>query len=366
VAETLRTYGAEVLMLLSRKAIDRQGARVAGAVELEFLPAMGAPSGVSLLWIAFGASLAVSVGLSVRILRRFGAQAVLGMGGFASAPPIAAAHLMGIPSVIHESNAVAGRANRLASRWASAIAVGMVECAKQFPLSKTHVTGTPVRSGLRRWESQQARQSLGLRRGLFTVLVMGGSQGARAINQAVIEALPRLAVETQFFHLCGGGADVELLRAAYARHGVVARVEPFWQAMDLAYSAADVVVSRAGASSLAEIAHYGLPSVLVPYPQAAGAHQQRNAEAAVNAGASQMILQERLTGQTLACVLGELWCNEQLREAMRTAAQRRAAGDASGQLARLLYRAAGIEVGAAELAVRATQSERRLELSRTL
>ncbi len=345
VAETLRASGAQTMLVLSRKAIDRQGARVAPTIELEFIPAIGAPSGFSPRWISFGATFAASVFASLRILRRFRADAVMGMGGFTSAAPIVAANLLGIPSLIHESNAVPGKANRFTSRWASAIAVGMAGCARFFPPATTYITGTPVRGGLRRVDPDEARVQLGLQRGWKTVLVMGGSQGARALNNAIVESLSLLKCDRarlQVIHLCGAGNAAEL-RAAYAKQGVTARVEEFLREMDLAYSAADVVVSRAGASSLAEIARYGLPSVLVPYALAANQHQLRNAEAAANSGAAQIVLEERLEGETLGSVFNEVLTNETLRHSMGEASSRLASPDSSQHIASLLYRIAGVE-----------------------
>jgi UDP-N-acetylglucosamine--N-acetylmuramyl-(pentapeptide) pyrophosphoryl-undecaprenol N-acetylglucosamine transferase len=345
VAETLRASGAQTLLVLSRKAVDRQGARVAPTIEVDFIPAIGAPSGISARWISFGAAFAASVVASLRIFRRFRADVVMGMGGFTSAPPILAANLLGVPSLIHESNAVPGKANRFTSRWASAIAVGMAGCARFFPPAKTYITGTPVRGGLRRLNPEEARAQLGLQRGWTTVLVMGGSQGARVINQSVADSLALLKCDRarlQFIHLCGAGNAPDL-RAAYARQNVAARVEEFFRDMDIAYSAADVVVSRAGASTLAEIAHYGLPSVLVPYAQAADQHQLRNAEAFADSGAAQILLEDRLNGETLASVLNEVLTNETLRDSMRGASSRKACCDANQQIVSLLYRMAGVQ-----------------------
>lgn len=370
VAETLRASGAETMLVLSRKAIDRLAVRVAPTIEIDFIPAVGAPSGVSPRWIAFGATFGVSVLKSLRILRRFRADVVMGMGGFTSAPPIIAANLLGIPSLIHESNAIPGKANRFTGRWASAVAVGMTGCARFFSPANTYITGTPVRGGLRRHDPDDARAQLGLQRGWKTVLVMGGSQGARVINRAIVESLPLLKCDRarlQVMHLCGAG-NAAALRAAYAKVGVTARVEEFFREMDLAYSAADVVVSRAGASSLAEIASYGLASVLVPYAQAANQHQLRNAEAFADSGAAQIVLEERLEGETLASVLSEALTNEELHRSMSEASSRHASPDASQHIASLLYRIAGVDNADIPLPSATPQSRptKRVELTRTV
>jgi UDP-N-acetylglucosamine--N-acetylmuramyl-(pentapeptide) pyrophosphoryl-undecaprenol N-acetylglucosamine transferase len=212
------------------------------------------------------------------------------MGGFTSGPAVLAAWLRGIPAVIHESNAIPGKANRWAGRFADRVAVGWPDCAQYFGRTPVTVTGTPLRAGLCRGKVADAHERLGLERGRLVVAVMGGSQGAHAINEAVMAALPRLkellrhrVSEVQFAHLTGA-QDEGVVRAAYATNGFKANVMGFCNEMELVYSAADVVVARAGAATLTETAAFGLPAVLVPYPHAANNHQWHNARVFERAG----------------------------------------------------------------------------------
>jgi UDP-N-acetylglucosamine--N-acetylmuramyl-(pentapeptide) pyrophosphoryl-undecaprenol N-acetylglucosamine transferase len=358
VAQALRRHGAQTLLLVSRKTIDRQASQAGMDVRAEVIPAIGSPGRLSPRWIPFGVQFSAAVRCCLKILREFQPDIVLGMGGFTSAPPILAARLLGIPSVIHESNAVPGKANRWASRWVNAVAVGMADCARFFPRDKVVVTGTPVRDGWQRLDAAEARQKLGLHPDRATVLVMGGSQGARGINAgvaAVLPALQGLRDSAQFIHLCGA-QDTEWIRNVYAAQNCAARVESFLREMELAYSAASFVVARAGASSLAETAHFGLPSILVPYPLAADQHQLRNARVFERSGAAVIVEQRNLKSEAFVSAIRGLLINELLRGAMARAAKRLAVEDAADRVARLVLMTAagrGIELaeGASEIGV---------------
>ena len=194
-----------------------------------------------------------------RFLREFRPQVVFGVGGYASVPTVLAAGLARIPRVIHEQNAVPGLANRALGRIASAVAVSFAETTRCFPVGRTQVTGNPVRAEIRAGDARAARARLDLDPEAFTVLIFGGSQGARRLNQAVQEALPALAAERaglQFVHGTGA-SDLADVRRAYQASGVSARVEPFFEEMALAYQAADFAICRAGAGTLFELAAMG-------------------------------------------------------------------------------------------------------------
>src|SRR6202048_341781 len=192
VAEMLRDRGHEVMLFVSEKEVDTLALKGHPEIRYEKLPTVGLPSGFSPAIFGFLHRFAESLSLCRSIYRKFEPQAVLGMGGFISTAPILAGRMRGISTFIHESNAIPGKANRLTARFVRAVLLGFKECAPFFPRARTEVTGTPIRSDLKPLDRQLARQRLGLREDLITALVMGGSQGASGINQAMIKSVPSL------------------------------------------------------------------------------------------------------------------------------------------------------------------------------
>ena len=178
--------------------------------------------------------------------------------------------MAGLPTFIHESNAIPGKANRLNAWLAKKVLLGFEECARCFPDAAIEVTGTPIRNSLKRGvERHQALDNLRLKAGLQTVLVMGGSQGAHGINQAVLAALPRFAGRpVQFIHLTGS-EDENYVSERYQEKGIPAFVSAFYHRMEEVYTVADLAIARSGAASLTEISYFGLPTILIPYPFAA-------------------------------------------------------------------------------------------------
>ncbi len=249
------------------------------------------------------------------------------MGGFTSAAPLLAARLSGIPCYLHESNAIAGRANRLASRWTDRVLLGLQVCAASFPKSTCIVTGTPVRRNLGTpLCKREARAAFGLDPDLPTLLVMGGSQGAAGINQLLFRSAAFLkdfrneeGKPVQVIHLTGDRDD-NLAAINYQREGIASHVASFHHQMEQAYSAADLVVSRAGAASLSEISQFSLPSLLIPFPFAADLHQHRNAEAFRDAGAAELIEEKTADPESFALLIRNLLTDERRRERMAAAA----------------------------------------------
>jgi len=241
-----------------------------------------------------------------RAMREAGARAVLSTGGWAAAPALLAAFVGGIPIVVHEPNRAPGVVNRAFGRVAARVTVGDSDAARRFPAHRTVVTGVPVRKAVVEATREEARRRLGLGTASTVVLVMGGSQAARSINAATCEALPALAAERglELLWLCGASGLAECSAAA-ERAGVRAKVMAYLDDMGSGLAAADLAVARAGASTVAELAVARLPSVLVPYPQAAGDHQTANAQALERAGAAVLLSQASLSGAALAAaVLG--------------------------------------------------------------
>src|SRR4051794_900685 len=228
------------------------------------------------------------------------------MGGFTSTAPVLAGKIRGVPTFIHESNAIPGKANRLTARMVRAVLLGFKECAAFFPNARTEVTGTPIRKELQPLEQKAARQKLGLREDLTTLLVMGGSQGATGINQSVIKSLPLLReLPIQVIHL-SGTRDERLVADNYRRENIPAYVAAFHHAMEELYSAADFAIARSGAASLAELAAFSLPSILIPYPYAADNHQTRNAEVFARGDAAVILKESEISGDILARKVREL------------------------------------------------------------
>jgi UDP-N-acetylglucosamine--N-acetylmuramyl-(pentapeptide) pyrophosphoryl-undecaprenol N-acetylglucosamine transferase len=211
-----------------------------------------------------------------------------------------------------------------------AVLLGFRECAQFFPKARTEITGTPIRADLRKIEPSEARRRLGLREDLPTLLVMGGSQGASGINQSIIKSLPSLQGEPfQVIHLAGA-RDERLAADNYQRENIPAYVAAFHHKMEEVYSAAGIAIARAGAASLAELAAFSLPSVLIPFPYAADDHQTRNAEIFVRADAAVMLREAELSGETLAKNIRDLLRDPQRLQRMSENCGRLAPKNAAG------------------------------------
>lgn len=337
VAETLLGRGHEVAALISRKNVDTLATQGYGHIRFERVEAIAMPRLLSPAMVPFAWRFWKTLRECRRIVAEFRPDVVLGMGGFTSMPPIMAGRRYGARTFIHESNAVPGKANRMTARFCSAVLVGFEECAPCFRGRKVLHVGTPVRAELdRRPSPDEARRAFGLEPGRRTLLVMGGSQGARGVNRAVCEALPHLqAGEVQVIHITGT-ADFDEVRAAYAAVPFPHHVEPFCDEMGKAYAAADLAISRSGASSLAELAYCGVPAILVPYPYAADDHQLRNAEIFAAASAALLIEEKNLTGKSLSKMINELAFEPECLRRLAENAGRLSFRDAAGRVADVL------------------------------
>jgi UDP-N-acetylglucosamine--N-acetylmuramyl-(pentapeptide) pyrophosphoryl-undecaprenol N-acetylglucosamine transferase len=254
------------------------------------------------------------------------------------------AALRGIPTVLMEQNAIPGLANRLLARVVKAAAVTYEETVRFFG-SKAFVAGNPVRSEF--FESQGGYDAHSQPPAAARILVFGGSQGAHAINMAMVEAAARLAAAAPRVAITHqtGERDLEMVRDGYRRAGMEARVEPFLFAMDREMKAADLVICRAGATTLAELTAAGRPSILVPLPTAADDHQRKNAEVLAAAGAAELLPQSEMTGETLAGRIVALASDADRRRTMSEAARQLARPDAARTIVdRALALAAGASV----------------------
>ena len=250
-------------------------------------------------------------------LIKYRTSIIVGLGGYISFPTVVAGAIMGVPVVIHEQNSVPGLANRMLSKLAKRVFVSYEKSAVYFQHHKAVFSGMPVRK-LKHHKSCTEKDAR------FCVLILGGSQGAGQINSAVIEALPFLTErknEIRFIHQ-SGTSDAAMVKESYHRLGLKARVHSFIEDIFSCYEEAGLIISRAGAGTLAEQALFGRASVLIPYPFAAGNHQKKNAEIFVNSGASLMLLPEELTGARLATLIADLMENrEKLQEMESRAAE---------------------------------------------
>jgi UDP-N-acetylglucosamine--N-acetylmuramyl-(pentapeptide) pyrophosphoryl-undecaprenol N-acetylglucosamine transferase len=332
-----KSYDAEVLFIGTARGIENRLVPAAG-FPLQ-LVRVGALKNVSLttrLKTAFG--LPRAVWDAARMLNQFAPDVVIGVGGYASGPAMLAAVVKHIPTLAFEPNVVPGFANRMVARLVSGAAVHFEETAEYF--RHAEVTGVPVR--------QAFFEIAPKRGGTPTVLVFGGSQGAHAINDAMMRCLPVLQREAPGIHIIHqtGERDYNDARAAYASFGESAEVFQFIEDMPAAFARADLVVCRSGASTVAEIAAAGKPAVFVPFPRAADDHQRVNAEALERHGAAVVVEESKLEGVWLAETIAALLQDPQRLERMSQAARELAHPNAARDIAKMAARVAGIEKSA--------------------
>ena len=296
---------------IESRVIPREG------FQLDLLRSVGL-RGASLLAYARGLAL-IPMGLADawRILSRRTPDVVIGVGGYSSGPVMLAAVLRRIPTLLLEQNAVPGLTNRTLAHVVDAAAVTFEETVVYFG-RRGFVTGNPVRAEF--LDKTVETETAGRR--APRVLIFGGSQGAHAINMAMVEAASKLAAHVGGLAITHqtGERDLELVRDGYRRAGLAARVEPFLFTMDREVKEADFVVCRAGATTLAELTAAGKPALLIPLPTAADDHQRKNAEVLARAGAAEVLEQRSLTGQELADRILALANDPSRREAMGRAA----------------------------------------------
>ncbi len=296
VATELRGRGVGVVWLGSAGGFEERVVTEAG-FDLETISISGLRGNGVMRWLKAPWMLALALWQVFKILRRCKPGAVLGMGGFVTGPGGVVARLLRIPLVIHEQNAVPGMTNKLLSYIACRV-------LESFPGSfgaskKVALIGNPVRAEI--WQLPKPSQRMGNRNGAVRLLILGGSQGAQALNEAVPAALGEIASSEQIEvrHQAGRGKD-EATANAYKTNGIEVNVVPFISNMAEAYSWADLVICRAGALTISELAAAGVGALLVPYPHAVDDHQTLNANYLTDSGAALLMPQSELTPWSLA------------------------------------------------------------------
>lgn len=341
VGTELAARGADVTLLISPKDVDQQAVRGLRELTVQILPAVALQGGnvpefVTASWRARSAA--------KRIFAPKPPHAVLAMGGFTAAPPILAAKSFGAVTALHESNTIPGRANRWLAHLVDECFVGFPEAAQRLWHPRVSHTGTPVRESFTgEIDPAAARTLLGLKPQAPTLVIMGGSQGARGINQLLTAALPALVQAVpglQFLHLTGE-PDFESVRTAYlpftqgpARTHAVVR--PFLSEMEFVLAAATLVVSRSGASSLAEFAARGTPVLLIPLPTAQDNHQFHNAAALAQTGAARLLEQLRTSPAEFTQLVVQLLQDETARQNLSDQITRWHVADAPQRIANRL------------------------------
>jgi UDP-N-acetylglucosamine--N-acetylmuramyl-(pentapeptide) pyrophosphoryl-undecaprenol N-acetylglucosamine transferase len=321
-----------VSLLISPKEVDQQAVQRTTGMRICTLPAVGLSGGQR---IAFIRGFVASYRAARKLFKADRPDAVLAMGGFTSAPPVLAGKSFGAQTFLHESNTIPGRANRWLSRIVDQTFVGFPQTASRFKTRNMTITGTPVRARFRARDANACRAALQLAPDRPVLLVMGGSQGATGVNNLMIEALPLLAKlvpALQYFHIAGPN-DARAVKEIYSSLHLAATVHSFFAEMDLALGAATVAVSRAGASSLAELAAMRLPAVLIPFPAATGNHQFHNARAFEETSAALLVEEKSARPERFAEMISGMIADASERERMRAALGRWDAPRAAEEIA---------------------------------
>jgi len=294
-----RHAGAKILFITGEKQMEARIVERSGyrreTIRVEGLKGRGWRKGVLTLL-----ALPRSFIQARRILRDFGPGVVLGVGGYSAGPVCVAARWLRIPTAAHEQNSFPGLTNRLLSRIVNRVFISFEESRSRFPGGCLVFTGNPVRE-----EILSASPRAIPMEGNLSLLVVGGSQGALAVNTAVVAALERLKKQGRWFDVLHqtGEADYERVLRLYTDLGIRGSVTPFIEDMARGYANADLVVGRAGAGTVSELAALGRPSVLIPFPYAANDHQTTNARVLSDAGGAELLMQADLDGDSLARIL---------------------------------------------------------------
>ncbi|MGB3649382.1 MAG: undecaprenyldiphospho-muramoylpentapeptide beta-N-acetylglucosaminyltransferase, partial [Desulfobulbales bacterium] len=328
----MQTYpGCEVLFIGTERKVDKTALADLGFVAMT-IKSQGIKGKNAAAKIRAMLQQPAALFEAVRIIRKFGPDLVFGVGGYVTGPVILAARLLGVTTCIHEQNSIPGLANRLLGHIADRIFVSLPGSEKYFSPSKTILSGNPVRSKIVKTANQVAQKKY---QEPLTLLILGGSQGAQRLNSLMLEAAESsLADRTpipNIIHQTGEHDEIHV-RQKYAELGINARVQAFFSDMAEIYSQADLVVSRAGATTLAELTVFHKPVILVPFPFAADNHQEINGRYLVEAGGARMFRQAELDGKKLGMEITRLLADTKLLAEMSVNSGKVAKPEATGTI----------------------------------
>lgn len=297
VAEELRSAGQDIMFVATEGAmaerIRQRGfpLRTVSAKGVSFATMLSSCRSIGWMIIA--------IGQSISLLRVFRPDYVVGFGGYGAFPVVLMAVVFRYPTLIHEQNVLPGRANRILSTFVRRIAVTFEESREYFPSLKTVLTGYPQHLAVPKASKKDLLKKFNLSADSFTILILGGSQGSQRINRAFLETIPLLKKELNFqvIHIIGERDD-EQIKSEYRNAGICCCLFRFLDTMADAYHVSDVVIARSGAGVVSEIAMFGLPAILIPYPHAGG-HQRENAKILSDGGAAVLIDERGLLAQKL-------------------------------------------------------------------
>jgi len=302
------------------------------------------PRKLSWRWIEFGWKMVISFFQSFLIFLQFRPDVVVGMGSFHSYPVVITAFFFRIPRLICEQNVFPSLTNRLLSKFASKIAISFSQTKYLLPCStwkKIYFTGNLIRDSIVDAVKEESLRKLGLKKDKFTLLFFGGSQGAHHLNQVAVETVKLLKEDgmgekLQFIFITGEN-DWELVSRPILKMEIPAKIFTFLPQIHYAYAAADLVISRSGATTLAEITARGIPAILIPYPSATDKHQLKNAQILEKRGAAKIINEDKLTPQRLEKVIEELIRNKRLILKMGGKSKELGKKDATWKVAKIVY-----------------------------
>ena len=326
---------------------ERLESRVVPKYGFEFLtiPVAGFPRKITLQWAPVIYKLASGLLRSLKILHRLKPVAVIGTGGYVSGPVLFSAVLRHIPTIIQEQNAFPSVTNRILARWVNQIHIALEAAKKYFDSDKVYVTGNPIRSefgtlrGLRAAKRNANYGEFELDPNRTTLTITGGSQGAHAINMAVLDALDRfepLADRLQIIHQTGP-EDYEQVKKRYERSPIKNLVCPYFDELPKVYGLTDLIICRAGGMTVAEITACGLPAILIPFPFATADHQRFNAQAMVDADAAVLLLEDELSGERLAQTITKILNNTKRFKKMSEASKKIGKPYAAQKIAKMAF-----------------------------
>ncbi|MFC3882671.1 undecaprenyldiphospho-muramoylpentapeptide beta-N-acetylglucosaminyltransferase [Bacillus songklensis] len=279
-----------------------------------------------------------AVQMSKQYIREFKPDVVIGTGGYVCGPVVYAAHKSGVPTIIHEQNSVPGLTNKFLSKYVDKVAICFEQAAAYFPEEKVVLTGNPRASEVLHQDGGKGKESVGLTQGKKAVLIVGGSRGARPINDAFLQILDKVGSKDYEILYITGDVHYDKVLDEVRKVGNPSNViiKPFVHNMPEVLAGVDLIVARAGATTLAEITALGLPSILIPSPYVTNNHQEKNARALSDKGAAVLCLEQQLSGEQLLHNIDNILTDSKLLQEMKQASKRLGISDAANRLYKVM------------------------------